>query len=63
MNPLENSIIREKYFCHPIVWRVAMVSMTKSVNYIILGLVVNTIFCIAALFVTILIKKRLLDPW
>ena len=60
-NPPEASIIGAKYFGHPIVWRVVLVSMTKSVDYRIPSLAANTIFWIAAFFVAILIIEMLIQ--
>ncbi len=61
-NPPEASIIGAEYYGYPIVWRVVMVSLTKSVDYRIPDLVANTLFWIVAFFFALLVIGILTQP-
>ena len=61
-NPPEASIIGAEYYGYPIVWRVVMVSLIKSVDYRIPSLAANTVFWIAAFFLALLIIEIFIQP-
>ena len=61
-NPPKASIIGAEYYGYPIVWRVVMVSLIKSVDYRIPSLAVNTVFWIAAFFLALLITEIFIQP-
>ncbi len=61
-NPPEASIIGAEYYGYPIVWRVVMVSLAKSVDYRIPSLAANTVFWIAACFLALLVIEILIQP-
>ena len=56
-NPPEASIIGAKYYGHPLVWRITMITLNISTSFKFTNLLIDIIFWITFFFTTFLIVK------
>jgi hypothetical protein len=61
-NPPGASIIGARYYGHPLVWRVVIISLTTRVDFRFTSLVTDMVFWIAAIFLALIITEKVVLP-
>lgn len=56
-NPPEASIVGAKYYGHPLVWRITMITLNISTSFTFTNLVIDTLFWVTIFFVAFVIIK------
>ena len=56
-NPPEASIVGAKYYGHPLVWRITMITLNISTRFTFTNLVLDTLFWVSIFFVAFVIVK------
>ena len=61
-NPPGASIIGAKYYGHPLVWRVAIISLTTHVDFRFTSLAIDMVFWIVTIFLALIITEKVVLP-
>jgi hypothetical protein len=61
-NPPGASIIGARYYGHPLVWRVVIISLTTRVDFRFTSLAIDIIFWIATIFLALIITEKGVSP-
>jgi hypothetical protein len=61
-NPPGASIIGAKYYGHPLVWRVVIISLTTRVDFRFTSLAIDMVFWIASIFLAFMITEKVVLP-
>jgi len=61
-NPPGASIIGARYYGHPLVWRVVIISLTTRVDFRFTSLAIDMVFWIAAIFLALMITEKVVLP-
>jgi hypothetical protein len=61
-NPPGASIIGARYYGHPLVWRVAIISMTTRVDFRFTSLALDILFWISVIFLALIITEKVVLP-
>jgi hypothetical protein len=59
-NPPEASIIGAEYYGYPLAWRVTMVTMPSSINYILSSLAIDVMFWVIFSFLAVVVLRKIL---
>jgi hypothetical protein len=61
-NPPGASIIGARYYGHPLVWRVVIISLTTRVDFRFTSLAIDMVFWIASIFLALIITEKVVLP-